>query len=352
MLPEPNEYGQTMGARYEQQIEARARRFRRPSYLRVVVTRACPMHCPFCHHEGVGGNDGAVFGAGRSRPGFADWHCMLDVAARAGIRKFKFLGGEPLLEGALPALIAGVKSACLEADVSVITSGAVPVEMLEACFAAGLDRANLSIHGWTWEAFRANGGTVQYAQRRAVLERLLVLGRPLKLNFVYLGEASEQDLGVFLKDLSGERFTSRPVTVSILDDLGNAEMSPETIREVLRRLLGEPREKWVDDDPSSLPAERWRWRSGLTVEIKSSILGELAPWVVCETCPKRKQCREGTFALRLEPSGDVRFCMDRPDLRFSLLEACRADPGRAVDRWEAELCAMANTRPVVPPAMA
>lgn len=268
---------------------------------------------------------------------------MLAVALRAGIKKVKFLGGEPLISPYLPELVAYVKAAAPETDVSIITSGAAPRSRLEAAFAAGLDRANLSIHGWMPAAFARNGSQRCYALRADCLEYLLALGRALKLNYVYTGPEVEDDLAALLLALQAPRFAARRVVVSVLDELSHSEMSPDTIRNVLRRLCGTPSEVLMDEDPHSLPTERWRYVSGLQVEIKSSQLGEHAPWAVCTTCPRRQACREGTFALRLDPDGLLRYCMDRPDLGFSLLEACQTDVTQGLEAWHRQLFSLLAT---------
>ncbi len=308
---------------------------RTPRYLRVVITTRCPMQCPFCHHEGLKpSSEDAGSRVGRDgSPSFEEWCCMLEAAVEAGVRKLKFLGGEPLVYRDLPRLIARVKRVAPGVDVSMITSGAAQPSALAACFEAGLDRANLSIHGWTERTFARNGSKALFELRRRNLKRLLERGRPVKLNYVYTGASCEADLAAFLDDVRRPPIAGRGVVVSILDDLSNPGMGPDTIRSLLRRLCGTLPAAEVDDDPYSLPAERYRWPSGLCVEVKSSRLGDLAPWNACGTCDKRAQCREGTFALRLDPTGRVRFCMDRLDLGFSLIEPARAGRDQGAKAW-------------------
>ncbi len=315
----------------------------RPTYLRVVLTSACPMFCPFCHHEGLdaqagdpGDTEPAPAGA-PDRVSLEDWKRMLEIALASGIKKVKFLGGEALVSPLLPALVAHVKQTARDADVSIITSGAASVHRLKAAFDAGLDRANLSIHGWTPEAFARNGTRELFHRRKACLDHLLERGRPLKLNYVYTGPEVEEDLEALIRDLETPRFAGGNVVLSILDDLSQPTMSPDTIRHLLERLRGTPVMVRTDDDPNSLQAERWYYRSGLVVEIKSSRLSEHAPWRVCPTCHLRRKCREGTFALRLDPDGRLRYCMDRPDLGFSLLEASRRGLVHGLEMWRRQL---------------
>lgn len=329
---------------------------RTPTYLRVVLTEACTMHCSFCHAEGLKLPVGpfeyeAAYGvvpaplnlgqAGMPRPSRSMleldlWKAQLEVALKQGIQKLKFLGGEPLVSPLLVPLIHWVKEQAPELDVSLITAGGVPPERLEQAFQAGLDRANLSIHGWGREAFarhsRAQNREGLYAWRMENLNRLLEKGRFLKLNYVYTGPEVENDLLELLTWAS-----NKPVVVSVLDDLNQHDMSPDTIRGMLSRLLGVPQRVLRDDDPHSLETERLCWASGLVVEIKSSQLGQLAPWSACVTCPRRSVCREGIFALRLEPDGHLRPCADRPDLGYSLLDAVQQGTRHAIEQWQYQL---------------
>jgi len=329
---------------------------RRPTYLRVVLTESCTMACGFCHAEGLklppelleedvlaATVTQALQPIGMGTPGMGarrhhtplsldNWKTLLGGALASGVQKVKFLGGEPLVMRHLPALIQWVKQQRPEADVSLISSGAAPLERLKACFDAGLDRANLSIHGFELEAFARNApsGAAEklFAMRQAVLHHLLERGRALKLNYVYTGPQVEADLKALLRWA-----TSQPVTVSVLDDLNRHDYGPETIRAVLRRLQGPADRITLTPDPHSLPTELWTWNTGLSVEIKSTLLGEVAPWEACTQCPRKSICREGIFALRVDPNGTLRGCVDRPDRAVSVREVVTTTPHLMADAW-------------------
>lgn len=144
-------------------------------YLRVVVTPRCPLACTYCHQEG----DPAT----RTTLTTDELTRLLALSVSQGIRKIKFLGGEPLVRADLPDIIRFLSALDPTLDVSVITSGALPVARLKACFDAGLTRANMSIHGWTQDAFARNRGLApHYQNRNENLQYLLEQGRFLKLN--------------------------------------------------------------------------------------------------------------------------------------------------------------------------
>ena len=166
---------------------------RPPTYLRTVVTTACPLSCSYCHMEGDPHQAGT---ARQLDPETLD--ACLQVAAAAGIRKFKFLGGEPLVRRDLPERVARLRQVTRAAALSIITSGVASVSTVENLFAAGLDRMNVSIHGYSLPAFTARSRLParHHAQRAEVLAFLVRLGRPLKLNYVYSGPQDEADLGI------------------------------------------------------------------------------------------------------------------------------------------------------------
>lgn len=298
---------------------------RSPTYLRVVATTKCPLACSYCHMEG----DQHQAGSAWALPA-AELDACLAVAVDAGVRKFKFLGGEPLARVDLPERIANLRARAPQADLSIITSGVAPLKVVDALFTAGLDRMNVSIHGFGLDAFaeRSRMPARHHAQRTAVLDDLLRRGRPLKLNYVYTGPAAEPDLAALLDWAAG-----KPLLVNVLDELGDQIMSAQTLFAVMARLRGPWSEEYQEPDPDSLPTTRLRWSDELLVEIKTSQLGRVAPWQDCATCPARRRCREGIYAVRLTHRGHLQPCMDRPDVSLALLDALAQGHDKALSAW-------------------
>lgn len=296
----------------------------RPRYLRVVVTRACPLACAYCHAEGDPGQD-------TGGPTVEERALLVLAGVANGIRKIKLLGGEPLIAKDAPALVYRVKAAAPAVDVSIITSGVAPTARLDALFDAGLDRANLSIHGWSAKAFARRRGTERMrAMRDDTLAALAQRGRPLKLNYVYGGQDDVDDLDALLDWAAG-----RAVVVNVLDDLGRPEIGSNGVLAAVRQLRGRERGLRVSPDADSLDTLRLTWVDGLEVEVKHLTLGDLAPWRACAACPVRARCREGIHAVRLSYDGVLRTCMDRPDVGVGLLPVLRSEGvGRVTQRWQ------------------
>lgn len=299
--------------------------FRWPTYLRTVVTAKCPLSCSYCHMEGDPHSRGAAW----QLDGETLDRCLA-VAVDAGIRKFKFLGGEPLARRDLPERIGILHRRAPGADLSIITSGVGELALVEALFAAGLSRMNVSIHGFTLPAFakRSRLPEPQYAKRAAMLSYLITLGRPLKLNFVYSGDADVADLRELLAWAA-----ERGVLVNVLDDLNDPTLGAGRLARVLEQLRGPWARAYEEIDPDSLPTTRLAWADGLTVEVKTEQLGLVAPWQDCGACPARTRCREGIYAVRLTHQGRLQLCMDRQDLGIPLIEALQGGHQAAVEAW-------------------
>jgi cyclic pyranopterin phosphate synthase len=282
------------------------------TYLRVVLTTRCNYRCGFCHMEG----DPHAPGAAPELP-LERLLPLLRCATLAGARKIKFLGGEPFLRGDLPEIVRAIRGWCPESDLSIITAGAVPVGRLRDAYAAGLDRVNVSFHGFGREAFaennRARGAFelreafVAAAEAEAAARRV-----PMKVNYVYSGAWQRDDLAALLSWAAG-----RAVVVGLLDDLGG-QLSWRDLLAVVTRLRGAPSAIETTPDAHSLATRLLTWDDGLQVELKHQRLGEVAPHDACETCAVREGCKEGIVALRLTHAGLFRPCMDRSDLALDL----------------------------------
>ena len=99
-----------------------------PKYLRVALTEQCPMRCRFCHNEGAQSREKS------SRLTIQYWDRHISNLVDVGIRKVKFVGGEPLLYRDLPTLIQRLRKKYPTLDLSIITSGSLPVSLLQKLF--------------------------------------------------------------------------------------------------------------------------------------------------------------------------------------------------------------------------
>lgn len=283
-----------------------------PTYLRVVATTRCNLSCSYCHGEGDDAAGGQLDTALLMQ--------CLRIAAAKGIRKFKFLGGDPLVRADLPDVIAGLRAIAPSADISLITAGSQKADKVDAVFAAGLDRINFSMHGFSIAALAARqerrvNAEKLHAQRAAFIARVLEYGRVCKINYVYTGESDESDLNELL-----DWAAPLPVTVNVLDDLNNSSLDAAALCRALTRMRGEPACEERVPDADSMETRHLIWKDGLRVEIKHKQLGDLLAYAACPSCSKRYKCREGIYAIRLLHSGNLHLCMDRQDIFLPLAD--------------------------------
>jgi molybdenum cofactor biosynthesis enzyme MoaA len=297
-----------------------------PAYLRVVLTTDCSLACHYCHAEGD-----PPGGPGPQSLPLDDAVDAILFGVGQGVRKVKLLGGEPLLYRQLPELIRRVRAAAPSVDLSLITGGVVTPDRVDAAFESGLNRMNVSIHGWSPEEMaRRTCRSRAHGLRTRVLERVLSWRRPLKLNYVVTEPAGENaDLGALLAWA-----VDTNAVVAPLDDLNDLNAGAADLMALVRRLRGEPAESWEEADPCSLPTRRWRYTDGLIVEFKDRRLGDLALWPACRTCLRRASCGEGIHAVRVAHDGLFHPCLPRRDLGRPLLRVLRVEGHcAAVRQW-------------------
>src|SRR6266851_4419680 len=107
----------------------------RPFGLLAELTYRCPLHCPYCSNP-TSCAPGRELDAG-------EWRRVFREAAALGVLHVGFSGGEPLLRGDLPELVAAAREA--ELYTNLITSGvgltAARARQLQD---AGLDTVQIS----------------------------------------------------------------------------------------------------------------------------------------------------------------------------------------------------------------
>ncbi len=292
-----------------------------PRYLRIQITERCGLKCNYCHREGADVKP-------KSDMVPEDLGRWLNLLSEMLLGKIKLLGGEAFLHPHLISILCKIRDVFPTTDLSVVTNGCVPLEVVKAALSNGLDRINLSLHGFTLEEAAVRSGTSnrQFHQRMRVLDYLLAHSYNPKLNYVYRGERDFSDLHELLHWARSNNATMNP-----LDDL-NGHLTPEDMKAVVKRILGRPDEIVVAPDPYSLPTEHLHYGK-MIVEIKHERLGKFAPYHMCKSCSQRKICREGIHAARLTPDGLLVPCMLRRDQAFDMKKV--ENPEDVLTWWEA-----------------
>jgi cyclic pyranopterin phosphate synthase len=120
------------------------------SSLRISVTDACNIRCRYCMPEMVNG-----FLPSHRLMTFDEIEQIVRVLSRAGIRKVRLTGGEPLMRSGLDQLIGQLASIETLEQIAMTTNGMLLPPIVESLANAGLTHINISLDTLREEAFHA-----------------------------------------------------------------------------------------------------------------------------------------------------------------------------------------------------
>lgn len=275
-------------------------------YFRLSLTSECNLSCYFCHNEGQ-----ERLYAKRTWLSSEDivWACK--VAWDCGFKKFKLTGGEPTIRKDLLDIISGIRSVGID-NLSMITNGTRLKAMAGALRTAGLPRLNVSLFTLNPDSFQEqNGGTARTLRlvTDGIDEAIKVGFDDLKINYVWHHRDRLNDF------LAVARFAAeRNITVAVLpllDEYGVQTSDERTNLEMVYNALHGLgiREERTTVDGESIRRRLIRLSMGTTVILRMEELGEVGPYAECVSCPKRGECREGIYPVRLSADGVLRPCL-------------------------------------------
>ena len=124
--------------------------------LRLSVIEACNFRCDYCMPADRVPDDYGLDSA--SRLSFDQIETLVRGFARAGIRKLRITGGEPLLRRNLPELVARLVAVPGIEDLALTTNGSLLARQARALRQAGLQRLTISLDALDPEVFRRLSG--------------------------------------------------------------------------------------------------------------------------------------------------------------------------------------------------
>jgi GTP 3',8-cyclase len=127
-------------------------RGRRLHDLRVSVTDRCNLRCRYCMPREVFG-PGFPFLPREQLLSFEEISRIVSAFARAGVRKVRLTGGEPLLRAGLPSLVTMLARIDGVDDIALTTNGSLLRRHAGALKAAGLSRVTISLDTLDPETF-------------------------------------------------------------------------------------------------------------------------------------------------------------------------------------------------------
>ena len=162
--------------------------------LRISITKKCNLKCIYCHGEGENSNKGREMTPERIAS-------IVTSAARFGVSKVKFSGGEPLMRDDLEEIIASLPRL---KNISATTNGVMLAQRAASLAESGLDRVNISLPSVNRENYGAITGSSHALPK--VIEGInagIDAGlTPIKLNMVLLKGINEFEIDNAIKFIS------------------------------------------------------------------------------------------------------------------------------------------------------
>jgi cyclic pyranopterin phosphate synthase len=153
--------------------------------LRISVMDRCNFRCPYCMPRETF-HDSYRFLKSGERLDFAELLRLARVFVRAGVKKIRITGGEPLLRPNLAEFIGDLTSIAGIEDIALTTNGVLLAKYASELKAAGLNRITVSLDTLDPDVFaRMSGGFGGLAEVLDGIEHARRAGlAPIKLNTV------------------------------------------------------------------------------------------------------------------------------------------------------------------------
>ena len=164
------------------------------NYLRISVTDRCNLRCIYCMPE-----KGVKSLKHDEILRFEDTLKIVKVAAKLGINKIRYTGGEPLVMKDIDKLIYETSKIQGIDDISITTNGILLPDMAEDLKKAGLNRVNISLDTLNSDKFRDITRIGSLDKVMEGIYKSLALGlTPVKINTVLLRGINDSEFVDFL----------------------------------------------------------------------------------------------------------------------------------------------------------
>ncbi len=164
--------------------------------LRISVTDRCNFRCTYCMPKEVFGPDFAFLPHGNLLT-FEEITRLAKIFVRAGVRKIRLTGGEPLLRKDIETLVAMLAEIPELEDLALTTNGSLLTpEKAARLKAAGLRRVTVSLDSLRDDVFMAVND-VRFPVRKVLdaIDAASAAGlKPVKINMVVKRNVNEQDI--------------------------------------------------------------------------------------------------------------------------------------------------------------
>ena len=199
-------------------------------YVRIAITEKCNLRCTYCMPE-----EGVDFKNGEQILTAEEILRVVDVLARAGVKKVRLTGGEPLVRKDILQIVEGIVATPGIKTVHLTTNGIIFGKYAEALRKAGLTGVNISLDTMDAEKFERITRRTGVEKVLESIDLALDLGFPrVKVNTVVMRGFNDDELYDFTELTRDKAVTVRFIEFMPFDahqiwDTGEYFLSAETM---------------------------------------------------------------------------------------------------------------------------
>ena len=259
--------------------------------LRISVTDRCNFRCTYCMPREVF-DAGYEFLPHGEILTFEEIVRMARVFRGLGTEKIRLTGGEPLLRKDIERLVAMLREALPDVDLTLTTNGSALKAKARALKASGLDRVTVSLDSLDDATFRAmNDADFPVAKVLEGIDAAAAAGlAPIKINMVVRRGVNDHQVVDMARHFRGTGHIVRYIEFMDVGSTNGWRMeevvpSAEVAYHISERFPIEPLERGY----SSEVAERWRYRDG------AGEFGAISSvtHAFCSTCSRARLSTDG-----------------------------------------------------------
>lgn len=262
------------------------------NYLRMSVTDRCDFRCVYCMSEEM------TFLPRSSILTLNEIHNLAIAFVRAGVRKIRLTGGEPLIRPGIAALCESIKAIPGLEELCMTTNGSRLESLAEPLFSAGVDRLNVSLDSLDPSLFKSLTRTGNLTSVIKGIDTARAVGfKKIKLNCVMLKGRNDHevnDIVAFAIDRQLDVSFIEEMPLGVITEHGREQTFCSSA--YLRERISQRYTLLASSHTSSGPSRYWEVAHAPTTRI-----GFISPHShnFCDTCNRIRLTAEGRLLLCL-----------------------------------------------------
>ena len=266
-------------------------------YLRISVTDRCDFRCVYCMSEDM------TFLPKKEILTLEELDRVSSAFVRAGVKKLRITGGEPLVRRNIMSLFKGLGRHLETGDLkelTVTTNGSQLAKYATDLYACGVRRVNVSIDTLDHDKFTA---ITRWGKLDVVLDGLQAAkraGLQVKINAVALKGVNDSEIHHMVQWAGDEGFDITFIEVMPMGDIGNENRIDQYWP--LSMVRAELAQRWTLEDSEYVTGGPARY---VTVKETGGRIGFITPLThnFCESCNR----------VRLSCTGTLYMCLGQDD---------------------------------------